>query len=336
MAPPPERQDSLFRFAAPVFPAFIGRKDGGGPVQVILTSNDGQGWAINIVEASVRPDTPVPIKMNSDATISEWSDLAGDKVLACRDYGKREWLGVWDIRNGDTILDELETDNAFICPDGDHLLLFADDGIAVVDLRQPTKPARKSGVFPIGQQDAEDDPERRDWLLDNPGSVMAVQAEPGTGTFTLAIGDYGFAVVADVRLGDEDEPPLIVTKRTRRYHEGLVYDPVEILDVVPGESLVVLHGHGCGVTRFDLQTGVEASCPLPLQNPEPRYGAFRRIVTCSATPGLWVLSDVGPYFWNGTGPVERVPDEACAVIATDGARFLGLSPDGWDLVQGQF
>lgn len=337
-APPPPRPDSLHRFECPVRPALVTRKIADAPMRAILTATDGRSWEIDLDDDSLSENSPVvprPMNLGGDNAGIDWLDLANSKVMTLRDDSNRERFEVCDIRDGKILYSVLDVAAAVLSPNGQHLLLFEDDGIAVADLRKPACPIRQSGLFPIGQPGVDDDPSRLDISLDNPNSVMAVAAANGDG-FTLAVGDYGFAAVAVVRLGGAEEPPLIVTEAARVLSEGLVYDPVDIVDIIPGEALLVRHGYGTGIARFDLRTGVAAHCPLPDERAESCYGTFRSAVASSGSPAVWVQTDFGPHVWDETGSLKRAPDEACSVLATDGDRYLGLSPDGWDLVRGRF
>jgi len=337
--PPPVPANGLRRFDTPVFPVLESRRFAAGPVDVVLSSSTGQNWRLTIDDAAVHGgpiDPPRPIDGGTDAEIGAWCDIAGARVLAFRADGRREWLELWDARDGSRIVERPYVDAAVLCPDGDHLLLFEVNGIAVHDLRQPDAPPQQSGLFPLASEETDDKTERADVVLDNPGSVAAVASAPGEATFTLAIGDYGFAVVAELRLGRPGEPPLILTGRARTLSEGLVYDPVDIIDVFPGDRLVVRHGSGGGVASFDLRTGSVAECPLPDGNRERRYGQFGRVVAARPAPGLWLDTDLGPQFWSGSGDIRSLPRKASRVLATDGDNYLGISPDGWDLVRSRF
>ncbi|MCG8543132.1 MAG: hypothetical protein MJE12_02870 [Alphaproteobacteria bacterium] len=339
--PPPERPESLYRFSAPVYPDLTTRKTAEGPAEIILFGEGGDSWALVLDAASLKEDAsvePIPIKQDEAAPIHEWFDIAGTNVLAARVKGRSVRVAAWDVWWTDTLIDGLDAENAVFSPDGEHVLLFLDDGIAVTDLWQPTLESSQSGLFPMGAEESDAGQERLDAVLDNPGSAMAVARSRDAETFTLAIGDYGFAVVAEVRQGGPEEAPLVVTQKAQILSEGLVYDPVEIVDVVPGDYLAVRHGSGAGLTHFDLRTGGNTDCPLPAENTQPRYGAFWRAVPSFTDRGrsFWVRADVGCYFWQVGGALTRASDQISTVLATDGERYVAVSDDGWDLVRGRF
>jgi len=335
---PPPRPDSLFRFDGPVRPARVTRKTLDGPAWALLDDARGRAWAVEVDAKSLGADEPVvatPVNLGGDVELIDWCELAENKIVFWRIDGLRERLDVRDTRDGRVLYSALHAATAVLAPDGRHLLIFEDDGIAIADLDEPEKPARQSGLFPTDNQESDDKPGRLDLQLDEPSSAMAVATE-SVERFTLAIGDYGFAAVAEVRIGGADEPPLIVTEAARAFSKDLVYDPVEIVDVVPGESLLVQHGYGSGITRFDLQAGTEVKCPLPGEQTESDYGTFRNTVSSLGSPLAWVQTNIGPYFWTGTGPLKRVSEDACMVLATDGDRYLGISLVGWDIIRGRF
>ncbi len=332
-----EGSDSLYCFEVPVSAVQVTKKGPGGPTQAILDGSDGQSWMIaieNDVLAAGRPITPAPIKPGDDTSAIDWAGLVDNMALVWRDEGARERLDLRNIGDGAILYSTYDATTAALSPDGLYLLLFRDEGIAVADLREPEIPLRSTGLFPIGQERPDEKPDRRDVSLDNPSSVMMVAAT-GAGNFTLAIGDYGFVVVADIHIGSTSETPLIVTRAVHILSEGLVYDPVDIIDIVPGKSLFVRHGYGSGIVRFDLRTGAAVQCPLPPGDGERRYGAFQSAVASTGSPGIWVKTDSGPYFWDGAGPLKRVAQEACMVLATDGDHYVGVSSDGRGLVRGR-
>ena len=338
--PPPPKMGSLHRFDCPVWPALITRQSINGQTQAVLTCPDEQYWLLEVDGPSSSRDaefTLCPLKLTGDEEVSDWVDLTSDKILVVRDYEDREQLEVHHIGDGGLIYANADAYSAVMTPDGNSLLLLTDDGIEVADLTQPTTPVRQSGLFTVFGIDPADETAdlsaRRDRPLDVPGAITV--ASMGPESFALAIGDYGFVVVANVRLGGADEPPLILTERAQKFAEGLLYDPVEIVSLIPGESVTVRHGYGCGLTRFDLKSRAETHCPLPAGNPEIRYGAFHRVVQVSNSPETWVRTDLGPYLWDGADTLTPIGEDAGSVIATDGENYIGLSQDGWDLVGGQ-
>jgi len=279
------------------------------------------------------------LNLGVDGKVTDYCDLLGSRVLICCERGGREWHEVQDLRSGGIVFTVQAAECATMTPCGNHLLLFDENGIDIADLQRPAMRIFRTGLLPMAPPDGvepSDHPVLDGAMLDLPSAALAAATSKDASAFALAIGDYGFAVVIELKLEVTGGQPSVIATPPLKLHEGLVYDPVDIVDLMPRNSLVVRHGSGAGLTRFDLRRGTKEDCPLPAANPEPRYGAFRWAVPSHTSRGLWVQTDVGPHYWDGDGELKEVHQVVCEPLAIDGDHCIGLSPDGCELVRSHF
>ena len=331
----------LHRFEQPVRPAIVVRKTAGGPSGALLAGEDGRCWRVTFDDPGLQaaPDiTPVKFEMRKDDRTIDCCDLAGDRLLIFRDRDGRDWYEVHDIRTDDPLFTTPADEGAVLTPDGRYLLVCRSEGLALADLDQPEAPMIQTGLFatiPDENDAAADTAAPASITFDNAQSAMTASTDVGAAAFTLAVGDYGFVIVAELRIDAGREDPITVTSPPRTFSEGLVYDPVDIVDITPGRWVIVRHGHGIGLSGFDLETGNTTDC-MPPRYPIRRYGCFRHVVVSSSSPALVVRTDRGPYYWNGNEPPRRLDGFDRDILVMTDECYVGLTPDGFELVQDRF
>ena len=330
----------LHRFELPVRPVLVTRKIARSAGQVILADAEERLWVISCDSRSLQ-ECPRMISgklpLGSDGQVTEYCDVVDDRILLSCERDKKPWHEVWSLLTGERLFSVLETGGAVLVPSGRYLLLLDESHIDVVDLQKPTAKARRTALVLSESRPKEENSETNhgpDLQLDSPSTAMTVTSSNNADMFTLAMGDYGFAVVVDMKIDEREDPGLRLLGTPHILSEGLVYDPVDIVDLTPGQSLVVRHGCGCGLTRFDLQTGRPIDCPNPTIKPEPRYGVFRQVVVSTESEELWVRTDVGPYYWCKNGQLHECREADIELLATNGEHYIGLSPDGLHLISG--
>lgn len=332
---------SLHQFKTSVRPVAISRVRAGGPGQALLADENRNHWLVEFDSKDLKaPPTVVEgtLDLGDEGNAEQYLDLVGDRIMVDCERGGREWTEVQDFRKGAFVFATANAGGALTL-DGRYLLLLDENGIDIADMRTPAKVLHRSGLFPWHAASLEpvlpEGVEKDAGTLDMPCSAMAVPSSNDGSTYTLAIGDYGFAIVGEIRIDETDERTSTRLVSAQSFTD-LVFDPVEVVDLIPGSSVVVIHGHGAGLAGFDLETREKNDCPRPPAKPDPRYSIFRRVVASSRLGEYWVDTDTGPHYWDGKDDFRELSPEASSVIATNGKDFLGLSSDGRELIRGRF
>jgi len=331
----------LHRFDAPVRPLVVVRKTAGGPSQALLADADGRCWSVRFdPELKSAPAvTPVTFALDQDDDTIECLDLVGDRLLTYHERGRREWLEVHDIRTGDLLFTTPADLAAVLTPDGRYLLICQGEDLAVADLEQSGAPILQTELFAQNSDANEDDAsavKHPPVVFDHAQSAMTMSSTADASTYTLVLGDFGFAIVAELRVDASSDEPVALTSEPRMLYKGLVYDPVDVVGLFPGRWIIVRHGCGCALTRFDLTTGEEADCPPPPSKPDRRYACFGSVVVSGSSPALWVRTDVGPHYWSGDGAPRPLEGNDCEILVMTDESYIGLTPDGFELVRNRF
>lgn len=324
------RVEVLHRFPGSVRPVIEARAMGRRRAQAVLAGEDDRFWLATLATSSADASARVhvtPFALPFDGDGIELADLAAGRLLVrCRRDGV-ERHEVHELAAGRVVHSARAAECAALTPDGGHVLLFRDEGIELVDLRRRLATARATGLLPMAgaMQPA---PGRAPIALDNPGTAMTAAARVDAAAFSLAIGDYGNVVVAEVEIAPDEPGGLRLLAQPRILSDGLVYDPVDVVDLVPTRSVLVRHGHGIGLARFSLVDGARRDCPLPAPLAEPRYGVFGRVVAAEAPWRTWIGTDVGAFLWGEDGQLSAVPDDVREVVWLGNHGRIGLSADG--------